>query len=205
MITYPAHAEKLVQLLQEDQDEWRAFARKGFESKDKAALKSKKTLLKQRVHQRAERMLQILSEIGEPSLANIGADAARAMSVLALHDSLDTLRVVLRAFTSISDRDNTYYQAIPSMTDWTLILKHKPQRFGTMWLFDENKEPFLPTVEDFNHVNERRAEYGLEALRWPKSLAIPESQQRWLKRPLSEIVMREPTQQEFSVFTKDYL
>ncbi len=91
------------------------------------------------------------------------------------------------------------------MTDWMLILEPKPQRFGTIWLFDEEKEPFLPTVDDFEYVNVRREEYRIEPLRWPKSLAIPEEKQPWLKRPLSELRMREPTQKEYNEFLKDYL
>lgn len=83
------------------------------------------------------------------------------------------------------------------MTDLALLLERKPQRFGTQWLFDEHKWPFLPTVEDFEHVNERRAAYGLGPLRWPKSLAISESEQPWLTRPLSELVMRDPTEDEY--------
>lgn len=53
-------------------------------------------------------------------------------------------------------------------------------------------------VDDFAHVNERREGYGIDPLRWPKSLAIPEPEQPWLKRPLAELVMREPTEAEYA-------
>lgn len=195
---YPEYAAELVQLLQDDQAEIRTVGRAYFQTSDKSALKSMQATLKQKTCQRTRRMLQILEEIGEPSLSSIGADAAQAVSVLALHDTLDVLKKVLTVFVVLYEKDkkDTYYQAIPSMTDWVLILEGKPQRFGTQWLFDTNKQPFLPPVEDFEHVNARRKEYGIEPLRWPKSLTMAESEQPWLKRPLSELIMREPTAQE---------
>jgi hypothetical protein len=201
-VNYPEEAKELLQLLQADQQEKREVGRAYFREADKAALQAMEAELKRKTRQRTLRMLQILDEIGEPSIANIGADAAQAVSVLALHDRIDVLQRVLDAFNKIYKRDKTdvYYQAMPSMTDKALLLEHKPQHFGTQWMFSANKRPFLPQVEDFEHVNERRAAYGIEPLRWPKSMAIPESEQPWLKRPLSELIMREPTTEEWKEF-----
>jgi hypothetical protein len=196
---YPKQANELIHLLKKDQEEIRALGRLYFH-KGKAAYAIEQAHLKQRVHERAVHMLAILDEIGEPSLANIGAKAAQAVSILATHEGGEILQKVLGRFNAIYARniEDVYYQAIPAMTDWLLLQRRKKQRFGTQWLFDENKQPFLPTVEDFAHVNERRAEYGIEPLRWPKSLAIPESDQPWLQQPLSELVMREPTEVEYA-------
>jgi hypothetical protein len=193
---YPAHALELIHLLQEDQSEAKKVGNAYFYEPDN--WQAQRILLKKHAQRRVKRMLEILDEIGEPSLSNIGKEAAQAVSILAVHDQPDVLRRVLAAFNELYDKnpDDTFYQAIPSMTDWLLILEGKPQRFGTQWLFDKKKQPYLPPVEDFANVNERRAKYGLEPLRWPKSLAIPESEQPWLKRPLSKLVMREPTAEE---------
>ena len=203
---YPEQAKELIGLLNKDQDEWRNFAKADFEKANRDKLSQKQGSLKLKVQRRAERMLEVLDEIGEPTISKIGAEAAQAVSILATHDSASTLRLVLAKFIDCYEcqPENTYYQAIPSMTDVALILEHKPQRFGTIWLFDENKEPFLPTVDDFSHVNQRRTQYGIEPLRWPKSLTIPESQQPWLKLPLSEAVMRDPTDKEYNDAFKDY-
>jgi len=194
---YSQQAQVLFAFLKTDQEEWRTVGRLYFQE-SKATVDAERTKLKQRVYARAKRMLAMLGEIGEPSISNIGAEAAQAVSVLATHTGGETLQKVLAAFNAIYERDknDAFYQAIPAMTDWLLLQEHKPQRFGTQWLFDESKQPWLPTVEDFEHVNERRAEYGIEPLRWPKSLAIPEAEQPWLKRPLSELVMRKPTATE---------
>lgn len=176
----------------------RALGHDFFKVADKAVWEAQQTELKQKTQQRIKRLLEIVEEIGEPSITNIGAEAAQAVSVLALHDGSVALKKILTAFNQLYARDKAdcYYQAIPSMTDLLLILEGKPQRFGTQWLFDANKQPFLPTVADFDHVNERRTAYGIEPLRWPKSLAIPESEQPWLTRPLSELIMRDPTEEE---------
>jgi hypothetical protein len=200
VIKYPAQAQELVQLLKEDQEERRATGKAYFQAVDNTNLKLHRATLAKNAQQRVQRVLQILNEVGEPSLSNIGEEAAQAVSVLAVHGSLDSLRRILAAFIDLYEQypDDTYYQAIPSMTDWVLVLERKPQRFGTQWLFDYNRQPYLPPVEDFEHVNKRRAKYDIEPLRWPRSLAIPESEQPWLKRPLSELVMREPTDEEYA-------
>jgi hypothetical protein len=199
---YPDQSRELIQLLADDQVEKRELGRAYFHSIDNALYKAKKEALTSNTRRRVSRMLQILDKIGEPSISNIGMESAQAISVLALHDTVDTLRKVLAAFTSLYKHSpaDTYYQAIPSMTDFLLILERKPQRFGTQWLFDKNKEPFLPIVDNFEHVNERRKQFGIEPLRWPKSLAIPLSEQPWLERPLSELIMRDPTDDEYKDF-----
>lgn len=196
---YPEYAHELEQLLAADQTEKKDFARRYFAVKNGPQLDADRQLLKANTQKRGACTLEILDHIGEPSLSNIGAEGALAMSVLASHDDPVVLDRVLAAFEQVYKRDKVdcRYQSIPVMTDASRLAKHRPQRFGTQWFFDENMYPFLPTVEDFEHVNERRQEYGIEPLRWPKSLAIPESEQPWLARPLNELVMREPTTEEY--------
>lgn len=198
---YPRFAEELAQLLEEDQKAIKRLSRTHYWHEDVSPEERHKQTAahKLQIRRRTERMLKILHDIGEPSISNIGHEGAIAISVLAIHDAQRALSPVLEKFEQLhaAAPEDCHYQSIPPMTDCLLILQRKPQRFGTQWLFDKNKCPFLPTVEDFAHVNERRAAYGLEPLRWPKSLAIPASEQPWLKQPLSEMIMRNPTPKEF--------
>lgn len=129
------------------------------------------------------------------------------MSVLATHGSLTASKQVLGAFSRLYnfDKGTVRFQSIPAMTDWICVLERRPQVFGTIWLFDQRKYPFLPTVEDFEHINERRVEFNIEPLHWPKSLAIPESQQPWLREPLDNHNMREPSDKEYEKFASDYV
>lgn len=206
-IKFPELAQELANLLDQDQDEWREYARKEFDTQENDSVLSDKRILRQNVQARADRMLDILKEIGEPSISNVGTEGALAISVLATHTSIGVTRHILKSFNDLYSRNkkDARYQSITAMTDWLAILEHKPQTFGTIWLMDEQFYPFLPTVQDFERVDERRAAYGIEPLRWPKSLAIPEDKQPWLDKPLSELVMRDPTSDEYADFEQDYM
>jgi hypothetical protein len=199
MVKYPAYAAELNELLEADQEQWKSFWRDNYRVQDTPLFEKAFREVKRRQRIRSNRMLAILDAIIEPSLSNIGAEAAQAVSILALHDSLRALKRVLAAFTDLyaHNREDTYYQALPSMIDRVRILERKPQKFGTQWHWEVGQEPFLPTVEDFEHINEHRAEFGIEPFRWPRSLALPESEQPWLKRPLSELTMRDMTDDEY--------
>jgi hypothetical protein len=207
MVTYPQQAAELEQLLNDDQTIWKSFWRDNFNKQNTPEFRD--LFEKVRAEQRAQskRVLEILYEVGQPTLSNIGSDAAQAVSILALHDSINVLRSVLHMFMTCyeQDRENTYYQAIPSMVDRLRLLERKPQVFGTQWEFDEDNFPYLPTVEDFAGVNDRRREYGIEPLRWPKSLAIPENKQPWLKKSLSGATMRDISEEEFRRKYESYL
>lgn len=199
---YPDQSAELLDLLKIDQQEWRDFARAEYVDKvPKPELEERRKVLRAKVATRAERALAILAEIGDPSISSIGGEAAQALSILATHHSLKSTKTVLDAFNELYQKapDDTFKESIPAMTDWLAILERRPQTFGTIWLFDENQYPFLPTVDDFEHIDERRIAYGIEPLRWPKSLAIPVEDQPWLKRPVSEATMREPTTKELEV------
>lgn len=201
-IHYPNQSAELLAILKIDQQEWRDFARAEFVDKvPKPELEKRRKVLREKVAVRAQRALAILGEIGDPSISNIGGDAAQALSILATHHSRASTKTVLEAFNELYQKapNDTFKESIPAMTDWLAILERRPQTFGTIWLFDENQYPFLPTVDDFEHIDERRTSYDIEPLRWPKSLAIPVEDQPWLKRPVSEATMREPTAKELEV------
>jgi len=209
MVKYPEYAKELKDLLKRDQQAWRTFWKDNNKVQDQPLFKTKFERVRKGQKKRSVRMLEILKDINEPFMSNIGADAAQAISVIAVHDSISIIRQVLAAFMKCYERDqaNTYIQAIPSLTDRLLLLERKPQRYGTMWESEPSpsNECFLPTVEDFKNVNKRRKEFGIEPLRWPKSLAMPESEQPWLQRPLSELVMRDITDEEFEKNYVNYI
>lgn len=198
---YPSLGKELSTLLKEDQRDIKVLADLHRSKGGTRNQAREKVATEERIAARTSRALVILDEIKEPSLSNIGYDGALALSVLALHASLANLERIFAAFQELCDRDkeNCPYDLIPAMNDWVLVQKGLPQEFGTQWLFDEYNYPFLPTIArftTFDELNARRAAYGREPHRWPKSLAMPETEQPWLKRPLSEAVMRMPTREE---------
>jgi hypothetical protein len=204
---YPKYAKELEQLLETDQMVWKSFWAENYTQQGTPEFKIKLEQIRNSQNGRAMRVLYILDDIKLPTIGNIGTKAAQAMSIIALHDKLKVLKIILSTFQESYeiDREDTYYQAIPSMTDRVLILERKAQRYGTQWEGNGLSEPFLPTVEDFENVNERRSQYGIVPLRWPKSLAIPEDEQPWLKKPISELVMRDISDEEFRDKYQEYL
>lgn len=205
-VLFPKQSKILLQLLKDDQEEWKEFSRKYFNTPKKTDLEEERVSLRQHVKARAKKMREIVSEVGEPSLSNLGEEASIAVSVLASHSSLEDTEYVLKEFNRLFDKNkfDVHFESIPPMTDIILLAKRKPQLFGTIWFFDKNMQPFLPTVKDFKSVNKRRLDYGLEPLRWPRSLAIPESKQPWLKKPISELEMRYPTDEEYDENFNDF-
>jgi hypothetical protein len=194
----PEFIHELTRLLEDDQKEKLELARE-FLKDNTADWTSEKARLKQMTRRRTKRMMEILDDVGEPSLSNIGDKGTLAISVLASHDTPSTLKKVLKKFEDLNrtNREDCRYQSIPAMTDALSIAERKQQRFGTHWFFDKDNYPFLYPVADFEHIEERRKEYGIEPFHWPKSLAMSEEKQLWLKSPLSELVMREPTEEEY--------
>lgn len=144
MPLYPEYAKELQSLVEQDQQQWKAFWRQHYQKQDSAGFKAAFKKVRLRQHARTKRMTAILDKIQEPSITNIGKEAAQAISIIALHDSLPILKRVLKAFEVdyLRDKTDTYYQAIPSLTDQVLLLERKPQRFGTQWEGNGLSEPF---------------------------------------------------------------
>jgi hypothetical protein len=189
-IKFPDLAKELGELLDADQTAIKQFSSNGLSEDDVRA----------QIEARTARALEILHQIRLPSLSNVGDKGALAFSVLATHGGVQALRIVLGKFEELyaTDPENCRYQSIPAMTDALRIAERKPEKFGTQWFFDKDGWPFLPVVEDFEHINERRNKYGIEPLRWPKSLVLPENEQPWLSKPITEAVMRTPTEEEYN-------
>ncbi|HEX7633422.1 MAG TPA: hypothetical protein VF401_03795 [Candidatus Saccharimonadales bacterium] len=205
---YPRQAAELIDLLAQDQAQWKEYAKAEFIDKlSDEKLQALKHDLRKSVAWRGRRALQILGEIkDQPSLDAIGSEAATALSVLATHDSLEATKRVLAAFEACYrlSTENTQAASIPAMVDWIAVLEHRPQTFGTIWLFDDNDFPFLPVVEDFANINTRRERYSIGPLKWPKSMAIPEEDQLWLKQPIEDAIMRAPTKAELQKLSEFY-
>src|ERR1051326_6727945 len=117
-LKYPAYADELIRLLNEDQEEWRDYAKAEFEADNPESLKSWHDELRLRVDGRTSRVLEILQNIAEPKLANIGDEGSLAMSVLATHGSLAATKSVLDAFMKLyeTDKSTVRFQSIPVMT-----------------------------------------------------------------------------------------
>ncbi len=206
-VRYPQYQEELAKLVEEDQVE----ARGHYQKLRALALESEKqtlsSQLKDHSHQRAERMMRILAEIKEPSISNVGISGSEAVSLLALHSYLDEMKQVLVTYEAVFKRnpDNVYKESIPSLTDRIMVLEQRTQLYGNNWSVDKNGKFFLIPVQDFEHMNERRAKFGLGPRMRPTVYAIGEE-----KYPLgmgeAQASDQKPlTDDEFKEFTKGHV
>lgn len=151
-------------------------------------------------------MMEILDKIGMPTTENIGDDGSQAVSVIAIHSRLSIMKKVLDLFEKCYEKDprSVYHEAIPSLTDWVLILEHKKQKFGTQWMMGADGKFFLPPVEDFKNINSRRAAYGLGKARRPRDLTygVPKGP---LPPETQENDQRAPSHAEYNDNALEYL
>ena len=203
-LIYPELRQELIKLGEEDQTEIRRYyqklkALKTDEKKDKLELQ-----LKAHCHARAERMIEILKAIEEPSISNVGIEGSQVISLLALHSYLDEMKTVLMAFENLYAKEptNVYNEAIPSLTDRIMVFEQRRQLYGTNWMIDKGGKYFLIPVKDFVHMNERRMAFGLGPRMKPIVYAIGEE-----KYPLGQGLaeasdQKELTDEEYAKFTK---
>ena len=98
------------------------------------------------------------------------------------------------------DPKSVYYEAIPSLTDRILIIERKKQRFGTQWMFGADGRFFLPPVEDFAHLNDRREIHGLGKARHPIDLTNGVPAREPPRPKTQESDQRLPSGQEYQDF-----
>lgn len=204
---YPELRKELLAMLKEDQRKVRACS-KAYRRAPRAAstydIRDQFILSSQ---ERIKRALEILDEIGAPTVENIGADGSQAISVLALHSRLSVMKKVLSSFEEnyAKDSGSVYFEAIPSLADRILIIERKRQRFGTQWMLGADGKFFLPSVEDFEHMNERRAVHGLGKSKHPIDLTFGVPKHGPPRPETQESDQRWPTNQEYQDFVHDSL
>ena len=203
-VVYPELRQELIKLGEEDQTEIREHYKKLNALKTDAEKEQLESQLKAHCHARAERMIEILKTIKEPSISNVGIEGSQVISFLALHSYLDEMKTVLAAFQKVYEKDpaNIYNEAIPSLTDRIMVFEQRCQLYGTNWMIDKDGKYFLIPVKDFKHMNDRRAKFGLGPRMKPIVYAIGEE-----KYPLGQGLaeasdQKEFTDDEYAAFTK---
>lgn len=185
-------------MLEQDQQEVRAHSQAYKQSSESPDIITSRKRLTERCLQRAKRALQILDDIGEPTIDNIGTDGSEALSVIALHTKYSIMKQVLVAFEASYKKnpESIYREVIPALKDRVLMLERKKQRFGSQWLMDADGQFYLYPVADFKHMNERRVRYGLGRARYPRDLTygVPKGSP---PRETQENDQRQPTPEEY--------
>ncbi len=168
---YPQLRQELIDILAEDQSEIISFSRELSSLTTKQA-KNREKDLKFNGYQRTQRVYQILQEIKEPSIDNVGLDGSQAISVIGLHAHFSVMQSILSVFEDTHKEGHSVHpEAIPSLTDRVRILKGEKQLFGTQWYQSKLGRPFLFPIEDFTQMNQLRAKYGLGLAMKPTNVA----------------------------------
>jgi len=204
---YPNYRKELLKLENEDQSEIRNnFHRISLiESED---LKQQEyEAIARKCHSRAHHAVEILEAIQDPNAENIGEDGVDALLLLIQHSYLDIMKKVLPRVEAFvyKEKNSSAIQSIPSVRDRIMVLEARKQIFGTQWFTDKRGKPFLIETENFNTVNQRRAEYGLGPVRKPVNLAVGA-----VKYPLgnglaTENDQKAMTDEEYAQYSQFYL
>ncbi len=206
-VRYPHYQKELARLAKEDQIEIRGH----YQKLRALSLEEEKQRLNDQLaehcHARADRMLQILDEIKEPSISNIGKAGSEAVSLLALHSYLDVMKKVLAAYEAAYRRDpeDIYNESIPALTDRIMVLEHRTQLYGTNWSVDKEGRFFLIPVQDFEQMNERRAGFSMTPRMRPIVYAKGEDKYPLGRGRAQASDQKELTDREYDEFSKNHI
>ena len=206
-VAFPDLRQELIRLGKEDQAEIRSHYQKLKVLKCEEDKERLTKQLKARCHCRAERMMEILEEIKEPTISNVRVEGSQVISVLALHSYLDEMKKVLAVFEKVhhKDPDNVYNEAIPSLKDRVMVFEQRTQLYGNNWMIDKNGEYFLMPAKDFEHMNERRAQFGSGPRMKPVVYAIGEDKYPLGQGPAETSDQKELTDEEYAEFTQGHI
>lgn len=204
---FPKFREELLVMSKVDQDEIRGYFHAYSNIKSEDVRKRKYAFVARNCHARAKRALEILDEIKDPTIENLGVDGCEAFALVAMHSYLEIMKRVLDVLeiNFIKNRANIYYQSIPALKDRVLILEHKKQLYGTQWMVDKDEKPFLIAVEDFSNMNLRRSFYGLDPARRPVNLAKGAKKYPLGKGLAKESDQKQLTKEEYDNYSRHYL
>jgi hypothetical protein len=146
--------EELLRRMQADQE-----ARKPFLSN--SAFKR----LKEIDHDNAERMKEIIKQIGWPGNSLVGKDGANAAWLLVQHADHDPQfqKRCLELLQAAVKKGEATGQELAYLTDRVRVGEKKKQFYGTQFRLVKGKLEPLP-IEDEANVDKRRKEVGLESL-----------------------------------------
>lgn len=108
---------------------------------------------------------EIIGEVGWPTVSKVGPEAMRASWLLVQHADHDTefqkkcLELMKQQEEGEVDKANIAY-----LEDRVRINEGRPQLYGTQFHDDENGNYGPRPIEDFERVDERRREMGMDTL-----------------------------------------
>lgn len=111
----------------------------------------------------ADRLSRIMDVSGWPTEDVVGPEAARAAWLVAQHadHQLDVQRRAFDLMTEAVEAGRASRYQLAFLVDRLLVNSGRPQRYGTQIADVRGGEPVPWPCEDWEHVDERRAEVGI--------------------------------------------
>ena len=155
-IKYPEITVEIAEMYKTDQDmRHRALENNGTAQAEQVATVDRKN---------TDRMKEVVSQIGWPSVSKVGRDASIGAWLLVQHADHDVefQSYCLSLMKELSSEE-VRLQDIALLTDRIRVNKGEPQVYGTQFRQIDGKH--VPkTIEDIENVNKRRKEMGLDTL-----------------------------------------
>lgn len=114
-----------------------------------------------------ELLKSMIDKFGWPSYDMIGKEASDAAWLLAQHADAqpDLQQRILKLMKPLVEQSQADSKLFAMLTDRVLMNKNEPQIFGTQFIMDNNGILRPVPVEDFEHIDERRASVGLGTIK----------------------------------------
>ncbi len=118
------------------------------------------------VQEKNEReLVRLIDNKGWPRVGRVGAEAAMATYLVAMHSHTGLQKKYLTTIKKICEEKELPWERYALIYDRSLFNENKPQRFGTHTKYNERtKAEELYPLEDESKVNEWRKELGLPPL-----------------------------------------
>jgi hypothetical protein len=119
------------------------------------------------VHERsADRLAQIIAQIGWPSPSTVGEDAARSAFLIVQHaiSRPAFMRSCLPLIERTAQIGEVPQIEVAMLTDRILILSGKPQLYGTQFDWDESGQMSPQPIENIERAEQLRKAAGMETL-----------------------------------------
>lgn len=110
---------------------------------------------------REARLERIIAEKGWPRISQVGHEAATSAWLIAQHGTEDFLKRCLALMKAAGEGEVSPRHLALSI-DRVLTSSNQKQIYGSQFQTDKEGKTFLLPVEDFEHIEERRAGMGLE-------------------------------------------
>ncbi|MEI9913437.1 MAG: hypothetical protein WDN66_00245 [Candidatus Saccharibacteria bacterium] len=128
-VKFPEKRRELLYLLSADQKELKklSLSIRNTKPESKKILEIKEVAIK--CQQRSDRVLEIIDEIVEPSIGNVGREGSEAIVILTMHSYVEAMKKVLYIYQAIfKDRPNDIAgYMIPMLIDRVMVLEKRRQ------------------------------------------------------------------------------